>query len=632
MPHKRRSKQQGLERVLGTPALFSTAYGNVGSSIYYALGVTAAIALGLTPLVFLISGLIFAATAATYAEGTVRYPEAGGSASFARHAFNEVVSFGAAWAQMLNYIITIAISAFFVPHYLSIFWEPLRTNPWDIIAGAAVILILVAINIVGVKEAAGLNVFLAVVDFATQLVLVIIGFAVVFSPHILTANVHWGIAPTWGNFALAIPVAMIAYTGIETVSNLAEEARDPTTSIPASIRLVAVAVFAIYFTLPLVALSALPVYKDAAGNYVTKLGLPPDKGGFENDPVLGLVQNLGLHGWVLSSAKIYVGILAATILFIATNAGVIGASRITYSMATYRQLPEVFRRLHPRFKTPWLSLIVFAAVIPIAVLLPGQVNFLGTMYSFGAMLSFTIAHASIIQLRRKKREPDLYRARPNLQIGGLDIPLFAVVGGLGTSIAWVVVVVQYPPARWAGLAWLAGGFVFYWLYRTRVVKVPMSETVRAPMLVVGPSLSVEYRTIVVPVKRTGESEEALVAAARLAAQRGATVAVVNVIEVPLSLPLDAHLPVEQDAAEQLLDDAQALIESYGVRAVTRLLRARKAGPAIVDEARRRNAELVLLGAPRSAVAGRRGLFGGTVDYVLRESPCRVLIAAGKRAA
>ena len=239
----------------------------------------------------------------------------------------------AAWAQMLNYIITVAISAFFVPHYLSIFWEPLRTNPWDIIGGAAVILILVAINIVGIKEAAGLNVFLAVVDFATQLLLVIIGFAIVFDPHVLTANVHWGIAPTWGNFALAIPVAMIAYTGIETVSNLAEEARDPTRSIPASIRLVAVAVFAIYFTLPLVALSALPVYKDAAGDYVTKLGLPPDQGGFENDPVLGLVENLGLHGWVLSAGKVYVGILAATILFIATNAGVIGASRITYSMA-----------------------------------------------------------------------------------------------------------------------------------------------------------------------------------------------------------------------------------------------------------------------------------------------------------
>jgi len=629
VPHRRRRQQGGLERVLGTPALFATAYGNVGSSIYYALGVTAAIALGLTPLVFLISGIIFACTAATYAEGTVRFPEAGGSSSFARHAFNELVSFVAAWAQMLNYIITVAISAFFVPHYLSIFWEPLRTNPWDIVCGAAVILILVALNIVGIKEAARLNVFLAVIDFATQLLLVLIGFAIVFHPHVLTANVHWGVAPSWGNFALAIPIAMIAYTGIETVSNLAEEARDPSRSIPASIRLVAVAVFAIYFTLPLIALSALPVYEDTPGHFVTKLGLPPAKGGFENDPVLGLVEHLGLHGTVLSVGKIYVGILAATILFIATNAGVIGASRITYAMAHYRQLPEIFRRLHPRFKTPWLSLVVFAGGISIIVLLPGKVNFLGTMYSFGAMLSFTIAHASVIALRRNQDpETPEYRVRGNIRIRGFNLPLFAVVGGLGTAIAWGVVVVQYAPARWAGLGWLAAGVLFYWQYRRRVVHRSVLETVRAPVYVVGPSLTVEYRTIVVPVVRTGETEEALVAAARLAAERGATVAIVTVIEVPLSLPLDARLPEEEDAAEELLDDAQALVESYGVRAVTRLIRARNAGPAIVEEARTRNAELVVMGAPRRALAGRRRLFGGTVDYVLREAPCRVLIATG----
>src|SRR5881628_1520964 len=162
----RRRRQQRLERVLGTPALFSTAYGNVGSSIYYALGVTAVFALGLTPVVFVIAGIIFAATAATYAEGTVRFPEAGGSSSFARHAFDELVSFGAAWAQMLNYIITIAISAFFVPHYLSIFWEPLKTNPWDIVGGATVVAVLVGLNIVGVREAASVNILLAVVDFA----------------------------------------------------------------------------------------------------------------------------------------------------------------------------------------------------------------------------------------------------------------------------------------------------------------------------------------------------------------------------------------------------------------------------------------------------------------------------------
>src|SRR5687767_14978125 len=209
MPRRRR-RQQGLERVLGTPALFATAYGNVGSSIYYALGVTAAFALGLTPLVFVIAGVIFVATSLTYTEGTVRFPEAGGSSSFARHAFNELVSFGAAWAQMLNYIITIAISAFFVPHYLSVFWGPLRENPWDIVGDAVVIVLLVALNIVGIREAAGLNIVLAVVDFATQLLLVLLGFFLVFSPQILVDNVHFGSAPTWGDFFLAIPVGMIA--------------------------------------------------------------------------------------------------------------------------------------------------------------------------------------------------------------------------------------------------------------------------------------------------------------------------------------------------------------------------------------------------------------------------------------
>ncbi len=347
MPRRRR-QQAALERVLGTPALFATAYGNVGSSIYYALGVTASYALGLTPVVFLIAGLIFAATAVTYAEGTVRYPEAGGSSSFARHAFNELVSFGAAWAQMLVYVATVAISAFFVPHYLSVFWEPLRTNPWDVIGGAIVIVALVAINIVGVKEAASLNVLLAVIDFATQGLLVTLGFVLIFSPDVLLDNIRLGVAPTWTQFFISIPIAMLAYTGVETVSNLAEEARDPAKNVPQAYKLVAAAVFAIYLTLPLVALSALPVFRQADGDWVTLLGLPPEEGGYTNDPVLGVVKYLGIEqDALLHGLEVYVGVLAATILFIATNAGVIGASRITYAMSGYRQLPLVFRRLHP---------------------------------------------------------------------------------------------------------------------------------------------------------------------------------------------------------------------------------------------------------------------------------------------
>jgi APA family basic amino acid/polyamine antiporter len=628
----RRRRQQGLERVLGTPALFATAYGNVGSSIYYALGVTAAFALGLTPVVFVIAGLIFAATAATYAEGTVRYPEAGGSSSFARHAFDELASFGAAWSQMLVYVATVAISAFFVPHYLSVFWEPLRENPWDIVGGIVVVILLVGINIIGVHEAASLNVFLAVVDFATQALLVALGFWLVFDPDVLRANIELGVAPTWGQFFIAIPVAMLAYTGVETVSNLAEEVRDPPKNVPMAYKLIALAVFVIYLTLPLIALSALPVFSQD-GEFVTKLGLPPEEGGFTNDPVLGVVKNLGIeNGTLLHGLEIYVGVLAATILFIATNAGVIGASRITYAMSGYRQLPLGFRRLHQRFKTPWVALVIFAGAIPILVLLPGQTDFLGTMYSFGATLSFTVAHASIVALRYRRGDEELaFKARPNLRWRGVDWPLFAIVGGIGTLIAWLVIVIQEPTTRWAGLAWLALGFVAYAVYRRRVIHAPLRATVRAPVMVLGPSLTVEYRTIVVPATRSAESEEALVAAARLAAERRATVAILHVIEVPLDLPIDVDLPDREDEADDVLDNSAAIVEGYGVRAVVRLLRARAAGPAIVEEAARRNAELIVLGAPRPRVSRGR-IFGGTVDYVLKHSKTRVLIAAGKRAA
>jgi basic amino acid/polyamine antiporter, APA family len=627
----RRRRGQGLERVLGTPALFATAYGNVGSSIYYALGVTALYALGLTPVVFVIAGLFFAATAATYAEGTVRFPEAGGSSSFARHAFNETVSFLAAWAQMLNYVATIAISAFFVPHYLSVFWQPLRDNPWDIVGGIAVVVLLVLINIVGIEESTRVNVLLAVVDFATQVLLVLLGFVLVFSPSILVDNVHFGLAPTWGQFFLAIPVAMLAYTGVETVSNLAEEARDPARSVPNAYKLIAAAVFAIYFTLPMIALSAMPV-RFVDGEYQTVLGEQPPEG-FANDPVLGVVKNLAISGEVLHGLEIYVGILAATILFIATNAGVIGASRITYAMSSYRQLPGTFRRLHRRFATPWLALTVFAGLAPIAVILPGQTNFLGTIYSFGATLSFTVAHAAIIALRaRRPEEEPLFRARPNLTWRGVDWPLFAVFGGLGTGLSWLVIVIQQPATRWAGIGWLLLGLAFYYVYRRRVVRQPLSMTTRAPALVLGPALQLEYRTIVVPVVRSNESEEALVAAARLAAERRATIAIVHVIQVPLERRLDQVTREEEDQADELLEQARALVETYGVRSMTRLVRARRAGPAIVEEAERRNAELLVMGAARRPARRKTAIFGQTVDYVLKASPCRVLLAAGKRAA
>ena len=612
-----RPKGGGLERVLGTGALFSTAYGNVGSSIYYALGLVAAFALGMTPVVFLIAGLIFMATAATYTEATTMYPEAGGSSSFARRAFNEFWSFFAAWAQMLNYIITVAISAFFVPHYLGIFWEPLRHSPGDIVVGIVVVALLAVINVVGVREAAGLNVFLAVTDFVTQLLLVVIGIFLVLSPETLVENVDLWTAPTVSDFLIAIPIAMVAYTGIETISNMAEEARDYGRTIPRAMGGVVVAVMAIYVALPAVALSAMPVE-----NGETKLGLSEEEGGFAGDPVLGVVKSMDL-GAIQGAAEVYVAVLAATILILATNAGLIGVSRLTYSMGQYRQLPDGLRKLHPRFRTPYIAIGLFGFVACLTML-PGQAEFLGTMYSFGAMLSFTIAHLAVIRLRRTEPDADRpYRGPGSVRLRGWDLPLFAVFGGLGTAIAFVVVMVLNVETLVAGSIWLAIGLATYVGYRHRL-GLKLTETKKAEVLETAVEHEVEYESVLVAFEDRQYSADAVATAVKLAARRRRGVHVLVVITVPNHLPVDAVLPNEERSAQQTIDAARAL---GGRRVTGHWAKARpgQAGRFIVDEAREIQARAVVMPVPPRRASG--SVFGRTLETVLADRPCRVIITS-----
>src|SRR6202022_1946167 len=456
-----RLTEHGLRRSVGVPGMFATAYGNVGSSIYYALGLVAAYALGVTPLVFLLAGGLFVLTAKTYAEGAAMFPEAGGASSFARHAFNEVASFFAGWALTLDYIITIAISAFFVPHYLGAFFPGLVHNPGDIIGGIITLVLLAALNIRGLGESTRLNLILAVTDLCTQVLLVGLGFVLVLDPSLLVNQVHFGTATTGARLIFALSVAMVAYTGIETVSNMAEEAKDPGKQVPRSVNLVVIAVLGVYAGISVVALSALPVVHHA-GHYATELSTR-----FENDPVLGIIRHLGLHGTVLELAQDYVGVLAATILFIATNAGLIGISRLSWSLAEHRQLPGLFATLHPRFRTPWFT-IMFFSVLAVVLLLPGQTNLLGNLYAFGAMLSFTTAHVSVVALRFK--DPDRerpYRLPWNVTIRGRSIPLTAVIGAIGTFAAWCAVVALHPDARTIGIPWMVLGMGGYVIYRRR---------------------------------------------------------------------------------------------------------------------------------------------------------------------
>ncbi len=613
-------RDESLSRVYGVGALFSAAYGNVGSSIYYALGVTAAFALGLTPVAFVISGLIFAATAATYAEATVMDPEAGGSSSFARHAFNELVSFVAAWGQMLNYTITVAISAFFVPHYLAVFWAPLRHTPGDVIGGAVLIAALAALNIRGSQESAKLNLVLAIADLATQVVLVGIGLVLVFSPQVLVDNIHLGVAPTWSDFALGIAVGMIAYTGIETISNMAEEAKDAARTIPRSVGLVVAAVLGLYLLIPVVALSAMPVTQDAAGHFTTALGTK-----FANDPILGIVENLGLGAGMTEALRFYVGILAAVILLIATNAGLIGVSRLTYSMGQHRQLPEALRQVHPKYRTPYIAILIFAA-IAVITLIPGKTDFLATLYSFGAMLSFTIAHVSVIQLRRRKSgEERPWKPPLNFRAFGTEVPLTAVLGGLGTFGAWIVVMALNPRTLAVGAGWMAFGIVVYVLYR-RNQKLPLTETVKVLLPEPLGVEEIEYRSVLVAFE-DGEpfSEEMVATAVKLASKRRRGIHIHSMLTVPTNLPLNAELPEREAEAQSKVEQAK-LIGGQRVTGHVERVRPGQAGYSIADEAKLIAAAAVVVG-----LRYRNGapLYDKTLQTVLSERPCRVIVVSDR---
>ncbi len=616
-----RIETHGLRRSVGVGGLFATAYGNVGSSIYYALGLVAAYALGLTPVVFMLAGGLFALTAKTYAEGAAMFPEAGGSSSFARHAFNELVSFIAGWALSLDYILTIAISAFFVPHYLGAFWPALTHPPGDVIGGITVIALLAWLNIRGIGESANLNLILAVLDLATQVLIICIGAVLVLNPSLLVHQVDLGTMPTYSHLIFALSLAMLAYTGIETVSNMAEEAVDPGRDVPRAVNYILVAVLGVYAGMTIVALSALPVLGHGAGAY-TLLGEPPARGGYQNDPVLGIISHLGLATGVTHVLRYYVGVLAATILFIATNAGLIGISRLSWSLAEHRQLPTIFSRLHPRYRTPWFTIVLFSVFAGI-LLIPGKTDFLGNLYSYGAMLSFTTAHAAVIALRIKEpgRERP-YRIGVNIRFRGAAIPVSAVIGGIGTFAAWVSVLALHVDARYVGTAWMLVGLVGYLIYRrsqgldlTSHHKIERRE--RPEFFV-----ELEYHSAIVPIFGTDVDASALRAAAKLVGE-GATVEAIYILRVPNQLSLDSGLDEEERLGLSVLESAKVTGRKSGLKIQTQLIRTRSPGAAIVEEAKQRNAEIIYLGTAHAPPSERA--LGPTATYLLAHRPCRVVI-------
>jgi APA family basic amino acid/polyamine antiporter len=455
----RRIKRFHLRRVLGIPAVFSAGYGNVGSSIYYALGIVALVALGATPVALGVAGILFIFTALTYAEGTAMIPEAGGSASFARHAFGNTAGFIAGWALMLGYIVTISISAFTIPPYLGFFWEPFKSSPFvGTTTAIIIVLLLMFMNIIGIKEASVINITATLVDILTQVSLVVIGFITLFDPAAIFRSIvdNW---PSTENLILGIAMATIAYTGIESMSQMAEETKKPEKSVPRALIMMIVAVLVIFAGISLVSLSAMSPQELSTT--------------WARDPVAGIAYYIPIEV-IRVILKPLIAVLAGTILFIATNAGLIGISRLTFSQGTHGLVPALLSRVHKKYNTPYVAIIVFS-LIAIALIIPGYFQAeiftdMGALYAIGSLLSFMIAHAAVVMLRFSRPElPRPFRIGWAISIRNRQIPLSALFGFVATSGIWVILMVTQP-SRWIGLGWMAFGLIVYALLHRRRQK------------------------------------------------------------------------------------------------------------------------------------------------------------------
>jgi basic amino acid/polyamine antiporter, APA family len=611
-----------LQRALDAPVLASVAYGEIASSLYFALGIIALHALGLTPVVLAVVGVLFLVVTLSYAEGTTSIGEAGGAATFVRVAFNDLAGFVTGWALFLDYLIVIALSALFFPHYLglAIGVHSIAQHPGDVIVGCVVIAAIGLIRLLRKTKLYSFSLAVPLVDLVTQLLLVVLGFAFLFSPSALGRGLSLGTQPSWHEIAFALPLALLAYTGLETVANFAEETRQPGRDLPRSLFTGIGLVVLVTVLIALVALSAFP-----APHGTTQLGTT-----WQRAPLMGVVYALGPHiaFWVERLLRIYVGLTGALILLTAAATSNSGFGRLAFSLGEHGQLPRRFARLSRRsLHSP--ETVVAATTISIVLLLStafttNPVGFLASLFSFGVLVAFTAAQLAVIKLRFSK--PGLerpFRVPFSIRVRGADVPVPTVVGALATTAIFVAAMATHIGARYGGPIWLAAGGVVYLLVRRQrgtglLEHVEPVEEEELPQA--------EFSKILVPMKLGEIGEEMVATAVKLAQERGAAVVALNVIRVPLDQPLDAELYDEEERAAASLAEAAALGADLGVEVEGRSIRARSIGEAIVQAAEETGADLIVLGSsPRWRRQSR--FFSPTVDYVLRKAPAEVLVVA-----
>ena len=596
-----------LKRVLGVFDLFAIGYGDLGSSIYYALGVTAFFALGATPLAFLLAGFVFVCTALSYAEMSVAYQESGGSASYARHAFNDWISFSAGWGLLLDYIVTIAISAFTIGPYLSYFFPNLKDPFVQILFTVGVIIALLFLNIWGTKQSTRASFFLMVFTVLTQLVIILIGVMSIddltkFFSQIVINKPGVDFFFLLDGFLKGTAMAMVAYTGIESIAQLSAETKAPVRTMPRAIILTMGVLIFMYFGLTYVGFSLMSPFEFGHT--------------YEQQPVAGIAAHLP---WGSAIIMPWVGILAAVTLFVAANAGLIGASRLSFNMGENYQLPRFLYRLHPRFRTPYTALAFFAILASIVVALSrGRMSFLADLYNFGAQIAFFSTQMSLIMLRIK--QPNLkrpFKVPLNIKIKGKEIPIPAVLGAISSFAVWLLIIVTKPEGRYLGSAWMIVGLLMYFAYRKKKRMTATGQLIIQKVKI--PKFrELKISHILLPLRSTHQIET-MQMACEMAKMHNAKITALHILEVPFSLPLEAPLTHRLQKASEVLQTAEAIAREEGVDITSEVLRARHISEALMDITKTRSFDLIVL---ESTMAIEHNTL---VTDILPSAPCRVWI-------
>ena len=621
-----------LGKSLGAPALFGIVQGFVAASVYFAVGLVAERALGLTWLVFLVGGLLFALVVVSYVEGASLHQERGGATVIARFAFNELVSFIAGWVICLDYLILIAICAFATTDYAAVFWDELDSGAPEFLLAAGLVLFVAWWN-ARASDAPRYNraVLIVLGDLALQLLIVAFGLIFLFQPEVLTDPASIAGTPSLEDVLFAFPLVLVAFSGLDASSGLAGQVAIGRRGLRRLISVRMLAAIVPYVGIALVASAALP--DEPASVWIEA-------------PMLGVVDDF-TQDWLREPLRYIVAGSAVAILGAACNAAMLGVSRLGYSLALNRQIPSRVGYLHPATSTP-VVIIGIGASLATLLLLTADLEFLLAISAFGATAAFTIVCLAVCRLRWKEPERDRpYRMPFNVRVAGGDLPVPAALGALLSAAAFLAVLAFHAGARWVGLGWLAFGVLVYVYYRLSEDK-PLLKRITVPEKVLTRKRAeAEYGSILVPILGTELDDDIVQTAGRLASEEddelgegGAVIEALWVFEVPMALPLDTPVPdAELKRARQALARAKAVGEEYeGVEVATAVVRARRAGEAIVREARRRGVEAIVLAAEEPVRTRGGVLFGGkqglrdtfvgeTTRHVVNKAPCRVVLTA-----